>query len=115
VVLRSPSTGGEWEAIGNVGRVTSFLDTATAPDIRHRYAVRAIGSEGTSGIGTSDTGYRPATPCVGDINSDGAVDGFDLGILLGSWGTPAADLTGDGTTNGFDLGVLLGRWGRCGP
>jgi uncharacterized membrane protein len=114
-VLRSPITGGQWAAIGSVGRVTSFLDAATVAGVRHRYAVLAIGNAGASGIGASDTGYRAVTPCVGDINADGAVDGFDLGIVLGSWGTPAADLTGDGTTNGFDLGILLGRWGRCEP
>jgi hypothetical protein len=39
------------------------------------------------------------------------VDGADLGILLGAWGTGAGDINGDGTTDGADLGVLLGAWG----
>ena len=57
-----------------------------------------------------------------DLNGDGVVNGFDLGILLASWSIPptapgcggtipcAADLNGDGVVNGFDLGILLGSW-----
>ncbi len=53
-----------------------------------------------------------SSACTGaDLNCDGAVDGDDLGILLGAWGTPTADLNGDGTTDGNDLGILLGDWG----
>lgn len=50
-------------------------------------------------------------PPLGDLNGDYAVDGADLGILLGSWnGTGAADLNQDGVVDGADLGVLLGNW-----
>jgi hypothetical protein len=53
-----------------------------------------------------------SSACTGaDLNCDGAVDGTDLGILLGAWGTSSADLDGDGTTDGNDLGILLGDWG----
>ena len=47
-----------------------------------------------------------------DLNADGAIDGADLGLLLGVWGTSdqAADLTGDGIVDGADLGILLGAW-----
>lgn len=47
-----------------------------------------------------------------DLNGDGAVDGADLGPLLGAWGSPddAADLNGDGAVDGADLGLLLGAW-----
>lgn len=45
-----------------------------------------------------------------DLTGDGRVDGADLALLLGAWGTGAADLTGDGITNGADLAVLLGAW-----
>jgi hypothetical protein len=53
--------------------------------------------------------------CPGDINADGAVDGADLGLLLGAWGTGAglADFDGNGVVDGADLGVLLSRWGPC--
>lgn len=49
----------------------------------------------------------------GDLNGDGMVDGSDLGILLGAWGSSGgpADIDGNGTVDGADLGVLLGNWG----
>jgi hypothetical protein len=48
-----------------------------------------------------------------DLNGDGVVNGADLGILLGAWGSSGgpADLNGDGTVDGADLGLLLGAWG----
>jgi hypothetical protein len=48
---------------------------------------------------------------------DGAVNGADLGIMLGEWGRTGnigevwGDLNGDGVVNGGDLGRLLGQWG----
>lgn len=51
-----------------------------------------------------------------DLNFDGAVDGSDLGLLLGAWGdctsdeSCLADFNGDGTVDGADLGELLGAW-----
>ena len=54
-------------------------------------------------------------PCQGDLNTDGLVDGTDLGILLGSWAQTSgpADLNSDGSVDGSDLGILLGAWGTC--
>jgi hypothetical protein len=64
---------------------------------------------------TGDLFLNLVTPrCDADLSGDVTVDGADLGILLGAWGTSAADLTGDGVTDGADLGVLLGAWGVCG-
>jgi len=46
-----------------------------------------------------------------DLNCDGSVNGTDLGIMLGQWGTNgAADLNRDGVVSGQDLGQLLGSW-----
>ena len=55
------------------------------------------------------------TPCPADYNGDGFVNGADLGIFLGAWGSAPckSDLTGDGQCTGADLGVLLGFWGEC--
>jgi hypothetical protein len=55
--------------------------------------------------------------CVGDLNGDSVVDGADLTILLGSWGTSdaVADLNEDGSVDGADLTLLLGAWGACQP
>lgn len=68
--------------------------------------------------------YSPSTvtlrldavvPCPADLNSDGVVDGTDLGLLLGAWASDdaAADLSDDGVVDGTDLGLLLGSWGSC--
>jgi len=47
-----------------------------------------------------------------DLNGDGVVDGADLGLLLGQWGSDGpADLNDDGVVDGADLGLLLGAWG----
>jgi hypothetical protein len=47
-----------------------------------------------------------------DLNGDGAVDGADLGLLLGQWGgAGSGDLNDDGVVDGADLGLLLGDWG----
>jgi len=53
----------------------------------------------------------------GDVDANGAVDGNDLGALLGSWGPCAscpADLNANGVVDSADLGVLLANWDACG-
>ncbi len=49
-----------------------------------------------------------------DLNSDGFVDGLDLGILLGNFeqGAPPSggELDGSAPVDGLDLGILLGAW-----
>ena len=77
-----------------------------------------------SAIGFPDTAWvmdyktwdagGPVT-CTADLNLDGEVNGADLTILLGSWGTsdPVADLSGDGLVGGADLTIMLGNWGLC--
>jgi hypothetical protein len=62
------------------------------------------------------SGFTTSDSCVGDVNSSGAVDGADLGLLLANWGDCpqcAADLNGDCVVNGLDLGTLLAAWGAC--
>ena len=55
-------------------------------------------------------------PIPADLDGDGAVNGVDLGLLLGSWGecrdgvACPADLTGDEEVDGADLGTLLASW-----
>jgi hypothetical protein len=55
---------------------------------------------------------RGGTVNRSDINSDGRVDGGDLGLLLAAWGTAnaAADIDQSGTVDGADLGTLLSAW-----
>ena len=58
---------------------------------------------------------KPAAPplSIGDINADGVVNGVDLAIVLGAWGTDgtmksgaSADLDGDGIVDGADLAIV---------
>lgn len=53
--------------------------------------------------------------CPADATGNGVVDGADLAVVLGAWGTssPAADLNGDGLVDGADIAIVLGNWGVC--
>ncbi|MBL9147550.1 MAG: DNRLRE domain-containing protein, partial [Phycisphaerae bacterium] len=56
--------------------------------------------------------------CNADLDGSGAVDAYDLGLLLGSWGAvpqgnPDGDLSGNGTIDGEDVAILLRAWGPC--
>jgi hypothetical protein len=56
--------------------------------------------------------------CLADINETGNVNGIDLAIVLGVWGTtgskyPTADINHDGVVNAEDLGIVLAGWGPC--
>ncbi|MBU3682853.1 MAG: hypothetical protein FGM39_02330 [Phycisphaerales bacterium] len=91
---------------GGTGRATFTADGTTT------YRVR-IGGAAAAGRGTA-TFQGAGTACRGDLNADGAVNGDDLGILLGAWGAGGiADLDGNGVVDGDDLGILLGAWGPC--
>lgn len=54
----------------------------------------------------------PPPPVEGDFNGDGVVDGIDLGLVLGAWGTnvPGYDLNNDGVVDGYELAFVLGLW-----
>ncbi|MDZ4753659.1 MAG: hypothetical protein SGJ11_04095 [Phycisphaerae bacterium] len=53
--------------------------------------------------------------CDTDLDGSDSVDGADLAILLGSWGTNAtlADIDHNGVIDAADLAALLGAWGAC--
>ena len=52
-------------------------------------------------------------PSPYDLNTDGCVDGGDVGIFITQWGAvnSFADFNGDGTVDASDFGMLLGGWG----
>ena len=59
------------------------------------------------------TGVLPlATFVKGDLDGDGHVNGTDLAILLGQWGShdSPADLTAPRGVSAEDLAILLGAW-----
>jgi len=70
-------------------------------------------------LGNTADGFPAcAPPCPGDIDENSIVDGVDLAIVLGRWGTnpkdyPRADTNDDGTVDGTDLAQVLGMWGAC--
>ena len=59
--------------------------------------------------------YTTGPPCDGDLNDDDVVDGGDLSLVLGYWGSanPTFDLDGSGLVDGADLAFVLGEWGDC--
>lgn len=66
---------------------------------------------------SDNDGIPNACECTCDVFRDNAVNGIDLGVLLGQWG-PAnqhtvTDFNGDGAVDGLDLGTLLAAWGPC--
>lgn len=71
--------------------------------------------------GTAAFAGLAGCPCPADFNSDGEIDGADLGLLLGQWDTEGTiqangytgDINFDGIVDGADLGLLLGAWGPC--
>jgi hypothetical protein len=69
------------------------------------------GGYGTPSYGTPGTGGSAGK--LGDLNSDGRVNIFDLSILLRSWNRAGqGDLNGDGRVNIFDLSTMLRSWGK---
>ena len=73
---------------------------------------QGVGTTCADANGNSVADACEADGIPGDLNSDGSVNGADLGALLGAWGAAggAADLTGNGVVDGADLGILLGNW-----
>lgn len=64
-----------------------------------------IGEDGSAAGGTGNK--------IGDFNTDGVVNIYDLGIFLAKWQTNSAaqDLNTDGTVNIYDLGIFLSHYG----
>ncbi|MFO0873807.1 MAG: hypothetical protein U0575_07520 [Phycisphaerales bacterium] len=80
----------------------------------------ATGNLGGPGVSPATLVWSAVSPlppcCLGDLNGDDAVNGADLGLMLGEWGEGGmGDLNDDGVVDGADLGLLLGAWGSCPP
>jgi hypothetical protein len=80
-----------------------------------RYSRYAEDFEGFIGKDLTPSGVLELPACIGDFDCTGIIDGADLTLLLGAWGTINSeyDLTGDGVVDGADLTLLLGFWGLC--
>jgi hypothetical protein len=65
-------------------------------------------------VGASFRWIAPIERCTEDLDCSGAINGADLGVLLGNWGSPGdGDLNDSGSVDGADLGLLLSAWGGC--
>ena len=53
--------------------------------------------------------------CPADQDGSGSVDGLDLGLVLGAWGTPgpSGDVDSSGLVDIQDLVAVLNDWGEC--
>jgi Dockerin type I domain len=102
-----------WTAYAHAATITTDRPTAAYVAVGIRVAWETfrthwIDAVTISGIPPQD---EPA-----DLNFDGVVNGLDLALLLGSWGScltvdPCfADLNEDATVNGLDLAMLLTAW-----
>jgi hypothetical protein len=92
------------------GTMFNFRFDADQPPVAAN-ATLMLFKSGTAASPTIAT-LGPASPCaLADINCDGAVDGADLAMMLGAWGTSGpGDLDGNGVVDGADLATLLGEW-----
>jgi nitrate/TMAO reductase-like tetraheme cytochrome c subunit len=90
-----------------------FLRDANVTDAKGQAAYDLWVGTGKSAPVAMDTATVALVPAVvGDLDGNGVVNGADLAILLGAWGTAGpGDLNGDGVVNAADLALLLGNWG----
>jgi hypothetical protein len=76
------------------------------------------GSVGGDIVGSWEEGdpnsFETNCSSIADLDGNGLVDGADLTMLLGAWGTTGADVGADldldGLVDGADLTRLLGDW-----
>ncbi|MDZ4832090.1 MAG: hypothetical protein SGJ09_18090 [Phycisphaerae bacterium] len=109
-------SGGAW--------TTSWTIDAATPTASENFA-NVVATDGVTiviGAYRADTGATDSgradlfslPDCPADLNGDGTVDGADLSILLGAWGSASfGDVDCSGGVDGSDLSVLLGSWGSC--
>ncbi len=105
------TTAGPWTAtqgphtleayVDNLGRITESDET------NNKFPVPPLSFTVTAPV-------SPPPPKIGDLNNDGKVNIFDLGIFLNKYGThtTTGDLNHDNVVNIFDLGIFLSKYGQ---
>jgi hypothetical protein len=119
----SADNGATWIQLENVAenagvwvdktfRINNYVTPSA--QVRLRFRAQDLGSGSIVEAGVDDVrvyGANCVLPIIGDLDGNGIVNGADMGILLGAWGTLTYDLDHDGgPVAGGDLGVLLGNW-----
>jgi hypothetical protein len=116
-------------ATQTVARLTfsgSLTEFGSLVDGRYRLTILASQVSGNGQPLDGDANGTPGGDFVmnlfrlyGDINGDGTVNGLDLALFRGAFGTALGspnyvdylDLNGDGAVNGFDLAAFRSRFG----
>ena len=99
----------------------NVLSQSTVDNVEHLYVrglqpgsyVLSVTRDDAQSIsaGAAVAWFMDVPAAFGDLDGNGLVNGADLGLMLGAWGTAGpGDLNGDGIVNGADLGLLLGAW-----
>lgn len=101
-----------WQSLKTIQFSTTSPPTQGFVDLHFH---KITGFESTVAMVPGDP-MDPPTDCeLADVNLDGTVDGTDLSLVLGFWGSCAqgcdADINEDGTVDGIDLSFILGWWG----
>ena len=117
-VEQTNGTGSSWEGYSfNVSDVIS-----PSANMQLRFSVsdspnNSITEAGVDALTIEQFNCDQGSPCPGDYNDDGQVNGEDLGALLGAWGTQNCEINLAGAKgcliDGEDLGAFLGNWGFC--
>ena len=85
----------DYEVCADDGKVTFYTDKGLASGSTY----------------TQDWIYSVEIDLYGDLNNDGAIDGYDLGMFFASWGMDGeTDFNSDGITDGQDMGILFENW-----
>ena len=97
----------------SIDTIVYDIDPATLPSGVN--AVRIIADVDLGSVTMTGAYVPEEEPCVGDFDSNGAVDGGDLGQLLAAFGSvdAALDLDGVPGINGADIGSFLAAFGPC--
>ena len=120
-----PSGSGDGGCLWNGGGITDRWDDQPRSSLKRSFLVEYDGEdcdgdgapddwEIALGIEADDDGDGVPDACdavFADLNGDGIVNGADIGLLLGAWGTGGpGDLNDDGQVDGADIGLMLGAW-----
>jgi len=113
VTLAIPeATGGFASFAGGTAGSTTYLKSE-ACGIDDFVSLESLGHGGTSWWVrlSGDEGCHEPLPA--DLNGDGLVNGWDLGLIVVRWGACSEcseDLDGDGVVDSADLAILLDGW-----